>query len=473
MTDYAGLDFLTDQSLVADPTRTTTTCGSRTRCFGWSHTASSRSPAATRHSASTRTSRTSPRSSLSAGRSLPCRSPPRATTSTLRSTRTAPHSRCTSTWSPWIPEHTKARSLLSRLLTPKRLKENEDFMWRLADRQLDEFLAEGHSEFLAEYAKPFSLLVIADLLGVPEEDHREFRVVLGAERPGARVGSLDHESVGRNPLEFLDEKFSGYLRTAAAGPRRRADRPGDRQVPRRVHPGDHRRGAHRDIFVRGRPGDHRQAAVGRDQGPRRAPGHSAGLRGDRSLIPTFIEESLRLESPVKSDSRLAPPDDEGRRIGRQGRHRRDGATRCGQSRSAPVQRSARVRPPPRQRPRAHRFRPRRALLPGRATGARGGPGVAGAHAGSDGRDHRRRDVPRATGARSYNYEPTYILRGSPTFTSGSPGGLSVRRPRGPDRLTVLRGAGEEQAVGRLRDVGLVAAAVAVELPTPTIGGDRK
>lgn len=29
------------------------------------------------------------------------------------------------------------------------------------------------------------------------------------------------------------------------------------------------------------------------------------LREDRSLIPSFIEESLRLESPVKSDSRLA------------------------------------------------------------------------------------------------------------------------------------------------------------------------
>ena len=30
-----------------------------------------------------------------------------------------------------------------RLLTPKRLKENEDFMWRLADRQIDEFLSSG------------------------------------------------------------------------------------------------------------------------------------------------------------------------------------------------------------------------------------------------------------------------------------------------------------------------------------------
>jgi cytochrome P450 len=48
------------------------------------------------------------------------------------------------------PAHTHARSLLSSLLTPKRLKENEDFMWQLVDRQLDEFIANGHCEFLAE-----------------------------------------------------------------------------------------------------------------------------------------------------------------------------------------------------------------------------------------------------------------------------------------------------------------------------------
>ena len=56
------------------------------------------------------------------------------------------------------PQHTDARSILSRLLTPKRLKENEDFMWRLADRHIDEFIADGRCEFLAAYAKPFSLL---------------------------------------------------------------------------------------------------------------------------------------------------------------------------------------------------------------------------------------------------------------------------------------------------------------------------
>ena len=68
------------------------------------------------------------------------------------------------------PKHTMHRGLLMRLLTPARLKENEDSMWRLADRQLDEFIAGGRCEFIRDFAGPFAMLVIADLLGVPEED---------------------------------------------------------------------------------------------------------------------------------------------------------------------------------------------------------------------------------------------------------------------------------------------------------------
>src|ERR1700749_4034206 len=109
------------------------------------------------------------------------------------------------------PDHTRARSVLSKLLTPSRLKQNEEFMWRLADRQLDEFLHNGKSEFIADYSKPFATLVIADLLGVPEEDHKEFRSVLGADRHGARVGALDHQSGGINPLEWLDDKVGSYI----------------------------------------------------------------------------------------------------------------------------------------------------------------------------------------------------------------------------------------------------------------------
>nr|MDT0524723.1 cytochrome P450 [Streptomyces sp. DSM 41633] len=66
------------------------------------------------------------------------------------------------------PTHTAHRSLLSRLITPKRLKENEAFMWRLADQVLEPYVADGGGEFIRAVANPFALLVIADLLGVPE-----------------------------------------------------------------------------------------------------------------------------------------------------------------------------------------------------------------------------------------------------------------------------------------------------------------
>jgi cytochrome P450 len=84
-----------------------------------------------------------------------------------------------------LPAHERSRSLLNKLLTPRRLKENEAFMWNLADRQLDEFIANGRCELLAEYAKPFATPVIADVLGVPEEDRDKIRFVLGAGRSGS------------------------------------------------------------------------------------------------------------------------------------------------------------------------------------------------------------------------------------------------------------------------------------------------
>ena len=84
------------------------------------------------------------------------------------------------------------------LITPKRLNENEAFMWELADRVLDSFLTGGRGEFIGEFAGPFSLLVIADLLGVPQEDRGEFASVLW--RRSAGVGSTGEGTSEHGPL---------------------------------------------------------------------------------------------------------------------------------------------------------------------------------------------------------------------------------------------------------------------------------
>ena len=208
------------------------------------------------------------------------------------------------------PDHTNARSLLNRLLTPRRLKENEDFMWRLADEVLDDFVANGRCEFLTAYAKPFSLLVIADMLGVPEEDHDEFRTVLGAPRPGANVGSLDHsDRVVSNPLAWLDEKFIAYLEDRRSNPRddvltalATAKYP-DGSVPPVI---EVVRSA-TFLFAAGQETTTKllSAAIKvlGDQ-----PEVQQALRDDRSRIPVFVEEALRMDAPVKSQFRLAKKD---------------------------------------------------------------------------------------------------------------------------------------------------------------------
>jgi cytochrome P450 len=205
------------------------------------------------------------------------------------------------------PAHERARSLLSKLLTPRRLKENEDFMWQLVDTQLDEFIANGKCEFLSEYARPFATLAITDLLGVPEEDRAELRRALGAEKPaGNRVGALDGEPVGLNPLEYLDDKFSGYISERRRDPRgdvlsgmATATYP-DGSIPELlevVRPATFLFAAGQETVTK------LLSAAVQTLGDR--PEFQQMLHDNRDLIPAFIEEALRMQSPTKVDFRLA------------------------------------------------------------------------------------------------------------------------------------------------------------------------
>jgi cytochrome P450 len=192
---------------------------------------------------------------------------------------------------------------MQKLITPKRLKENEEFMWRLADRQLDTFIERGSAEFLTDYAKPFSLLVIADLLGVPPEDHDEFKAAFALET----VGELGKEApTSHNPLQWLNDKFYAYIEDRRREPRE--------DVLTELAQAKYEDGSTPEIddvmnlstflFAAGTEtttklvssavrviGDH--------------PEFETSLRDNRSKIPAFLEETLRMESPVKSHFRMA------------------------------------------------------------------------------------------------------------------------------------------------------------------------
>jgi cytochrome P450 family 150 subfamily A5 len=195
------------------------------------------------------------------------------------------------------PMHTAHRALLMRLITPRRLKENEAFMWRLADRQMDEFVDKEACEFISQYASPFTLLVIADLEGVPESDHGTFRTQLG----NLAGGEMSHK-----PLEFLYDQFTAYIED-----RRR--RPQD-DIMTGLAAATFPDGSTPDVkdvaliaanlFAAGQETTVRLLSFSlRMLGDR--PDLQELLRQDRSRIPNFIEETLRLESPLRAQFRMA------------------------------------------------------------------------------------------------------------------------------------------------------------------------
>src|SRR3984885_10041973 len=194
------------------------------------------------------------------------------------------------------PDHTAHRHLLMRLITPKRLKENEEFMWEFADHLLDGFLEQGSCEMVNDYAEPFTLTVIADLEGVPESDHSLFR---------ERLSTVHQQEVAHKPLEFLYDRFTQYIE----------DR---RQNPRN----DVLSGLATATFPDGSTPEVKDAALiaanlfagGQETTVRllsfalRTLGERPDLqelvREDRDRIPNFIEEMLRIESPLRTQFRM-------------------------------------------------------------------------------------------------------------------------------------------------------------------------
>jgi cytochrome P450 len=211
------------------------------------------------------------------------------------------------------PLHTAHRFLLSRLITPKRLQENEEFIWRLTDRTLDGLIERGKCEYNREFATPLAMLVVADLLGVPEEDRDTFRkVLLGGHGHGEggkakkMIGSTGDDTLALKPLEFLYQRFTHYIEDRRSNPRddvltglAKAVFP-DETMPEVI---DVVRVA-ANLFAAGQETTVRLLGSGvkilaENQHLQER------LRAHPDLIPNFVEETLRVESPIKGDFRLA------------------------------------------------------------------------------------------------------------------------------------------------------------------------
>jgi cytochrome P450 len=200
------------------------------------------------------------------------------------------------------PAHTAHRGLMMRLLTPRRLKENEEFMWRAAGEELDRVTSTGRCEFLGEFAQPFSMLVIADLLGIPEADRPALRErILAKGSPGV-VG----QRLQGSHLQYLEEFFTAYVQDRRREPRddiltqmATATFP-DGSVPEVV---DVVRAA--AILFAGGQGSTARFQANTMKIIAERPDIQQQMRDDPVRIPDFVEEALRLWSTTKINFRMA------------------------------------------------------------------------------------------------------------------------------------------------------------------------
>lgn len=72
------------------------------------------------------------------------------------------------------PNHTRLRRLVARSFTPRAADRHRAVMRSLVDELLDGFAADGHCEFMADFADRYPVQVICEVLGVPREDHPLF-----------------------------------------------------------------------------------------------------------------------------------------------------------------------------------------------------------------------------------------------------------------------------------------------------------
>jgi cytochrome P450 len=207
------------------------------------------------------------------------------------------------------PDHTRLRKLVNKAFTPRRIAGLRGCIEAIVDELLAAVVDQGHMDVIDALAAPLPAIVIAELLGVPPEDHRRFKAWAST-----IVAGLGEPTVGarRVSTEPAMQALFGYLADVIAA--RRAE-PRDDLISAMIQ-AQEEDDALTDsellstsnlLLIAGHEtttnliGNGLLALL-------REPEELARLRSDMALLPTAIEELLRYDGPVQATIRAARED---------------------------------------------------------------------------------------------------------------------------------------------------------------------
>lgn len=108
------------------------------------------------------------------------------------------------------PRHGEVRSLVNKVFTPRRVAELEPWMRTLIRERLDRLPTQEPIDLVAEIAAPVPAIAIARILGVPEDEWRDFQASADA-LIQLDEGSLDGEDTGRATAQAA--RFMGKIQS--------------------------------------------------------------------------------------------------------------------------------------------------------------------------------------------------------------------------------------------------------------------
>ena len=120
------------------------------------------------------------------------------------------------------PDHTRLRGLVARAFTARRVEEMRPRIEALVSKLIDGVIDRRRMDVIGDLSHPLPVIVICDMLGIPEEDREQFL-------HGFRISGRSLEPVPMSRAE-LDEANEGVLRNRAYFEglfERRAKNPGD------------------------------------------------------------------------------------------------------------------------------------------------------------------------------------------------------------------------------------------------------
>jgi cytochrome P450 len=114
------------------------------------------------------------------------------------------------------PDHTRVRKLVNKAFTPKRIAALRAHIEAIVRELAEEAEEKGEFDLIHDVAEPLPAIVIAELLGVPSADHRQFREWSSAMIAGFASPSAD----ARKAAAAASKTLFAYLADTIAARRR-------------------------------------------------------------------------------------------------------------------------------------------------------------------------------------------------------------------------------------------------------------